>query len=162
VRISRASAAVSSTPARGQSRPLARQPLVRKPTSNGALCATSTQPLAKDRNAASAWRAAGAWLTMSCVIPVSLVMGSGTGQAGLTREKNSPVTRGPQSRTAPISMIVDSAGRKPVVSTSTTTASSPSTRPTPASRMSRSALVCPCWLALGWLAPFSGPIMSSR
>ena len=67
---------------------------------------------------------------MASVIPVSSVMPSGTVTPGpgLTSEKNSPVTRRPLSRTAPISMIVAVAGRKPVVSTSTTTASRPATK----------------------------------
>ncbi len=94
---------------------------VRKPISNGALCAASTQPSAKARKAGSTAATGGAWLTIASVMPVSAVISAGIGLPGLTRAENSCVTWPPQNRTAPISVIMACSGSQPVVSTSTIT-----------------------------------------
>ena len=89
---SRASTAVSSTAAGGQAISQAAHAAVRKPRSNGALWATSTQPLAKARKARSA--RAGRRRPADHVVGDAgqLVMSAGIGPPGRTRDENSPVT----------------------------------------------------------------------
>ena len=132
---SRASATVSSTGKSGQGTPQAPQAALRKPTSNGALCAVSTQPRANARNLGSAAAIGGAWPAIASVIPVSAVMSAGIAPPGLTSVQNSELIRSPATRTAPISVMLAWSGSQPVVSTSTIT-------------NSRSVS--------GWLSPASG------
>ncbi len=117
----RASLAVSSTSNRGQARPCSRLKCWRKPTSNGALWATSTVPAANSRNAGSADSIDGASLTMALVMPVRTAMNGGISARGLTRVWNSPSTSPERTLTAPISVIIEPpAAEPPVVSRSTT------------------------------------------
>ena len=60
----RASRAVSSTSKRGRGRPLLLGEVAQEPTSNGALWATSTVPVANSRNAGSADSIGGASATI--------------------------------------------------------------------------------------------------
>jgi hypothetical protein len=115
----RASFAVSSTSNFGHGRPCSAAKCLRKPTSNGALCATSTQPCANSRNwGAPADRGAA---TIESVMPVSTAMNAGIAWCGLTRVWNSPRTSPPRTLTAPISVIIEPPwADPPVVSRSTT------------------------------------------
>jgi hypothetical protein len=88
--------------------------------SNGALCATITQPRANSRNAGSTESIRGDWATIELVMPVSTAMNGGIGSDGFTRVWNSPITSPLRTLTAPISVIPDSPGAPPVVSRSTT------------------------------------------
>ena len=117
----RASLAVSSTSKGGQPGPAARAKWRRKPTSNGALWATSTVPAANSRKAGSADSMDGASLTIELVMPVRTAMNGGIAACGLTRVWNSPSTSPPRTLTAPISVIIEpAAADPPVVSRSTT------------------------------------------
>src|SRR5690606_16675505 len=116
----RARRAVSMTWNDGHGRPCASAAALRKPMSNGELCATSTQPRANARKAGSTFRMLGAWATIASVIPVSTAMKAGTGAPGLTRLWNSPSHSPPLTLTAPTSVIPASPGLPPVVSRSTT------------------------------------------
>ena len=116
----RASKAVSTTAKSGQSYPCTWLSCLRKPMSNGALCATITQPCANSRNAGSTEPIRGDEATIRLVMPVSTAMNGGIGSDGLTRVWNSPITSPPRTLTAPISVIPDSPGAPPVVSRSTT------------------------------------------
>ena len=121
-----ASMTVSSTVKPGQASPRSLHPATRKPRSNGALWATSTQPLAKSSSPGSTAPSRGAAASIQSVIPVRSAMPGGTGMPGLTREANSPCRsnsprRPPaRTRTAPISVIAACSGDHPVVSRSTT------------------------------------------
>jgi hypothetical protein len=88
--------------------------------SNGALCATITQPCANSRNAGSTEPIRGDEATIPLVMPVRTAMNGGIGSDGLTSVWNSPITSPPRTFTAPISVIPDSPGAPPVVSRSTT------------------------------------------
>src|SRR4029453_4790113 len=92
----------------------------RKPTSNGALLATSTAPSAKNRNCGSTAGNVGAVATMRSVIPVSTATNGGVGSPGLARLWTPPSSGPPHTLTAPISVIA-ARGPAPVVSRSTTT-----------------------------------------
>jgi hypothetical protein len=117
----RASLAVSSTSNRGHGRPCCSAKYLRNPTSNGALCATSTVPAANSRNAGSADSIGGASATIVLVMPVSTAMNAGISVCGLTSVWNSPSTSPPRTLTAPISVIIDPpSADPPVVSRSTT------------------------------------------
>ena len=117
----RAISAVSSTSNAGHGRPCTSAKWRRKPTSNGALWATSTQPLANSRNDGSADSIVGASATIELVMPVSTAMNGGIAVWGLTRVWNSPSTSPPRTLTAPISVIIEpAAADPPVVSRSTT------------------------------------------
>ncbi|CNG09200.1 Uncharacterised protein [Mycobacterium tuberculosis] len=89
--------------------------------SNGALCATSTQPRANSRKAGSTASMRGAAVTIAVVMPVSAVMNGGTGPPGSTSVPSSPSSSPPRTFTAPISVMAESAAEPPVVSRSTTT-----------------------------------------
>ena len=115
-----ATVTVSSTVKSGQRSPQSPQAELRKPRSKGALWAVSTRPPAKLSKAGSASPGCGAAATIWLVIPVRASMSPGTGTPGLTSVVNSPSTRPARIRTAPISVILASAGDQPVVSTSTT------------------------------------------
>src|ERR1700733_2547762 len=117
----RASAAVSRTGKSGQAMRLAPHAVVRKPTSKGALCAVSTQPLANAMKPGSTAPIGSAWLTIASVMPVSATMSAGIGWPGLTSAENSARGWPPPIRTAAISVTPASAGSHPVVSTSTIT-----------------------------------------
>ena len=78
--------------------------------SNGALCATITQPWANSRKAGSTDSIRGAAATIALVMPVSTAMNGGIGSRGLTSVWNSPITSPPRTLTAPISVIPDSPG----------------------------------------------------
>jgi len=95
----------------------------RKPTSNGALCAVSTQLRANARKPGRTAPTGGAWLTIASVMPVSVTMSSGIGRPGLTSVENSAAGWPSLTRTAAISVMAASCGCQPVVSTSTTTKS---------------------------------------
>ena len=116
----RASSAVSTTAKSGQSYPCTRLSCFRKPMSNGALCATITQPWANSRNAGSTDSIRGDEATIELVMPVSTAMNGGIGSDGFTSVWNSPITSPARTFTAPISVIPDSPGAPPVVSRSTT------------------------------------------
>jgi hypothetical protein len=117
---------VSSTWQAGHGTPQAVQAALRKPTSNGALCAMSTRPRAKLRNPGRTAVIGGAWATMALLMPVSTAISGGMARPGLTSAVNSSRTRPPLILTAPISVMLDSSGDHPVVSTSTTVKSIPS------------------------------------
>ncbi len=70
----------------------------------------------------------GAPVSIWSSIPVSSVIGAGTGRPGLTSEPNSATTRPSCTRTAPISVMPASSGAQPVVSTSTTVKSRSASR----------------------------------
>ncbi len=116
----RASLTVSTAEKPGQARPVAAAAALRKPTSNGALWATSTEPAANSRNAGRADSIRGAADTIESVMPVMTWMKAGIGLPGFTNVWNSPSRRPPRTLTAPIS-VMPSAGVPPVVSRSTTT-----------------------------------------
>src|SRR6266571_2994544 len=158
-----ASMTVSSTVKPGQASPQSLHPATRKPRSNGALCATSTHPVAKSSSPGSTALSRGAAASIQSVIPVRSAMLGGTGTPGLTSEANSPCRtnsarreppafRSPFTRTAPISVIAAAPGDHPVVSRSTTANSRrpSSTSPSPSSP----APACP---APACPAPASGP-----
>jgi hypothetical protein len=65
---------VSTEAAAGHSSPFSAHAALRKPRSNGALCATSTAPRANSRKAGSTAPIRGAAATMLEVIPVSTLM----------------------------------------------------------------------------------------
>jgi hypothetical protein len=113
----------------GQSMPLSAQAAVRKPRSNGALCATMTLPRANSMNRGSTSPIGGAPATISSVMPVSAVMSDGIGVPGLTSAENSLTGWSLASLTAPISVILAESASQPVVSTSTTTRSAPVSSP---------------------------------
>ena len=71
--------------ARAQGSRGAAQAALRKPRSNGALCATSMVPRANSRNAGSTDSILGAATTMLSVMPVSTEMNGGIGEPGSTR-----------------------------------------------------------------------------
>jgi hypothetical protein len=117
----RASRAVSTTRSGGHGRSSRAQAALRKPTSNGALWATSTVSSAKSRNAGSTAPIGGAEATMRSVMPVSTVISGGMPRSGSTSVANSPSTSPPRTLTAPISVIASVSVPPPVVSRSTTT-----------------------------------------
>ena len=78
----RASSAVSTTRSGGHGCPAGAQAALRKPTSNGALWATSTVSRAKSRNAGSTAPIGGAAATMRSVMPVSTVINGGMPRPG--------------------------------------------------------------------------------
>ena len=86
----RASSTVSTTGKSGQGRPQARHAAVRKPTSNGALWAMSTQPRANARNVGSTRSSGGAAATIASLMPVSAATRSGIALPGLTSDENWP------------------------------------------------------------------------
>src|SRR5271165_3095741 len=97
-----ASMTVSSTVKPGQASPQSPHPATRKPRSNGALCATSTQPRAKSSRPGSTAPSRGAAVSIQSVIPVRSAMPGGTGMPGLTSEANSPCrTNSPCRRPPP-------------------------------------------------------------
>ena len=104
----------------GQASPQSPHPATRKLRSNGALCATSTQPRAKSSSPGSTAASRGAAASIQSLIPVRSAMPGGTGTPGLTSEANSPSRRPSRTRTAPISVIAAASGDHPVVSRSTT------------------------------------------
>ena len=85
-----ASVTVSSTVKPGQVRPQSPQAASRKPRSNGALCATRTQPSAKRSSPGRTEVSFGAAASIQSLIPVRSSMDGGTGMPGLTSEANSP------------------------------------------------------------------------
>ncbi len=118
----RASTAVSTTANAGHGIACRAQAALRKPTSNGALCATSTAPRANSRNAGSTTSIGGDPATMKSVMPVSTLTNGLIAMPGFTRVWNSPSTSPPQTLTAPISVMPSPlAAAPPVVSRSTTT-----------------------------------------
>ncbi len=78
----RASTAVSTTANAGHARCWSTAAAFRKPTSNGALCATSTLPCANSRKAGSAASIDGADATIPSVIPVSTLTNGVIGWPG--------------------------------------------------------------------------------
>src|SRR5262249_56725164 len=84
-----ASTAVGTTGKAGRGMRDGPQDALRKPMSNGALGAVSTQPRAKARNPGSAAPAGGACRTIASVVPVSAVMSGGIGAPGLISAANS-------------------------------------------------------------------------
>ncbi len=122
----RASSTVSSTGKSGQGRSQAWHAAVRKPTSNGALCAVSTQPRAKARKAGSTSASGGAAATIASLMPVSAATRSGIAPPGLTSDENCPSWWPALILTAPISVIRATPGVHPVVSMSTMTKSTSS------------------------------------
>jgi len=119
----RASSTVSTTGKSGQGSSQAWHAAVRKPTSNGALWAVSTQPRANARKAGSTSASGGAAATIASLMPVSATTCSGIAPPGLTSDENCPSWWPPLIFTAPISVIRASPGVQPVVSTSTMTKS---------------------------------------
>src|SRR6478609_2608275 len=117
----RASRTVSTTGKPGHACPVSAAAALRNPTSNGALCATSTDPRANSRNEGSTSAIFGAPITIAVVIPVSTWICAGTGPPGSTSVWNSPSTSPPRTLTAPTSVMADAPGAAPVVSRSTTT-----------------------------------------
>lgn len=115
-----ASRTVSSTSKPGQPRPAAAHAATRKRRSNGALWAVSTLPSANASRPGSTAATGGARASIRSLIPVSSVIGAGTGVPGLTSDVNSATTSPLRTRTAPISVIPATSGDQPVVSTSTT------------------------------------------
>ena len=118
-----ASSTVSTTGKSGQGRSQAWHAAIRKPTSNGALWAVSTQPCAKARKAGSTSTSGGAAATIASLMPVSAATRSGIAPPGLTSDENCPSWRPALILTAPISVICAAPGVHPVVSTSTMTKS---------------------------------------
>ena len=119
----RASSTVSTT---GEPASAARVPAhaaVRKPTSNGALCAVSTQPRAKARKPGSTAAGRRRAATMASLMPVSAAMSAGIAPPGLTRAANSPRIRPPLHPDRADLGDPRPSGDQPVVSTSTTTKS---------------------------------------
>ena len=94
----------------------------RKARSKRALCATITERSpAKARKLRTAAPARGAPRTSRSAMPVIPSITGGMGTPGSTSVWNVPVGSSASTRTAPISQIADWAGRRPVVSRSTTT-----------------------------------------
>ena len=86
--------------------------------SNRMLWPTMTASPMNSRNVGSASSMRGASTTIALVMPVSTVMNGGIGAPGLTSVWNVPSSSPPRYRTAPISVISQSAGDPPVVSRS--------------------------------------------
>ena len=82
------------------------------------LWPTMTASPMNSRNVGRASAIRGASTTIACVIPVSTVMNGGIGAPGLTRVWKVPSRSPPRYRTAPISVISQSAAEPPVVSRS--------------------------------------------
>src|SRR3954469_8441125 len=115
----------------------------RNARSKRALCATSTPSPAKARNCRTASGGRGAPRSCSVRRPVTALAPAPIGSPGSTRVSNSASTSKPRRRTAPISQIPDSPGRRPVVSRSTTTyvaSSSRSAAPSGSARATASPL----------------------
>ena len=109
----RASLAVSSTSKPGQGGPARCAKWRRKPTSNGALWATSTRAARRTPGRPGArTRSDGASATIELVMPVRTAMNGGIAAWGLTRVWNSPSTSPPRTLTAPISVIMRTGRRR--------------------------------------------------
>ena len=80
----------------------------------------STLPSANASKPGRTAATGGARASIRSLIPVSSVIGAGTGVPGLTSDVNSATTSPLRTRTAPISVIPATSGDQPVVSTSTT------------------------------------------
>ena len=95
-----------------------------KLVSKDALCATRKHPLQNSKNAGRITSISGSFITISCVMLVSLVISSEILCLGFTKAENLSITFPPATFTAPISIILQFLGPNPVVSKSKTTAGS--------------------------------------